>query len=59
MLEAIKTESFKEKLSGLDLEKFAQGYIEMSDINIEISNEYITLESEANYLIEKVIGTDE
>ena len=59
MLEAINTESFKRKLSGLDLEKFAQGYIEMSDINLKISNEYRTPESEASYLIEKAIGTDD
>ena len=52
-------ESIKRAVRGLDIAKFAEGYIEMSKINSEIANEFRTLESEGNHSIEGVIGVDE
>ncbi len=58
-LKIANTESFKEKLVGLDLDKMAQAYMDMGDINLELSQESYHLETEATYLIEKAIGKDE
>ena len=52
-------ELLKEKVIGLDLDKMAQAYMDMGDINLEISGEMYHLETETTFTIEKVIGKDE
>ena len=51
-------ESLKEKVVGLDLDKMAQAYMDMGDINSEIAEQDYHLETEATYSIEKFIGVD-
>ena len=46
-LKISNNELLKEKVIGLDLDKMAQAYMDMGDINLEISNEFRTIESEA------------
>ena len=58
-LKSINNESFKEKLVGLDLDKMAQAYMDMGDINLEIAEQDYHLETEATYTVENVIGKDE
>ena len=57
-LKVANNESFKEKLVGLDLDKMAQAYMDMGEINLELSGEMRHLESEAEFITEKFIGTD-
>ena len=57
-LKLVNNESFKEKLIGLDLNKMAQGYMDMGDINLEIAEQDYHLETEATYSTEKFIGVD-
>ena len=59
-LKIANNELLKEKVIGLDLDKMAQAYMDMGDINLEIANEEMYhLETEATFTIEKAIGYDE
>ena len=58
-LKIANNELLKEKVIGLDLDKMAQAYMDMGDINLGITSEDHHLEAQASYTIEKAIGYDE